>query len=312
MDFLVNFLRRSTAVRDKVDIRKAYRQAVPTLGTGIRIGDDCAAIPDGAGGHLLFAGEAMNDAFVADEPWFAGYSAVMVNINDICAMGGRPTAIVDMLWSPSYQGLEPVWDGMRAASRDYAVPIVGGHTTIAKDRPGVGIAASVLGRADALLTTFDARPGDAIVMAVDLNGAYHGQNPFWNASSDSGSERLQRNIALLPEIAEQGWSGACRDISNGGIVGTLIMMLECSGVGARLDLGRLPMPPGIDLGKWLISFPSFGFLFAVTPEWSARVKKHFRDRDIDCRTVGEFTETRALDLTLDGETRTFWTCPKGT
>ena len=57
-------------------------------------GDDCAAIPDGDG-HLLFAIEGFVEDFVAQQPWFAGYCGVMVNVSDIYAMGGRPLAVVD-------------------------------------------------------------------------------------------------------------------------------------------------------------------------------------------------------------------------
>src|SRR5258707_1510679 len=79
------------------------------LAGAIRLGDDCAAIPDNDG-FLLFAGEGMLESFVADDPWFAGYSAVMVNLSDIAAMGGRPLAIVDILWTPVLEKSAAIWE----------------------------------------------------------------------------------------------------------------------------------------------------------------------------------------------------------
>jgi len=76
--------------------------------------------------------------------------------------------------------------------------------------------AAVLGRASRLITSFDARPGDDLLMAVDLRGSGRGDKPFWNASVGAPPERLRADLALLPEIAERGWCRAGKDISNGG------------------------------------------------------------------------------------------------
>lgn len=290
---LAAFLRTRAAVAEKVAIRRAYAPAQPLAGT-VRVGDDCAAIPDPAGGgYLLFAAEGMLASFVARDPWFAGYSAVMVNLSDVAAMGGSPLAVVDILWTPGHGCSAAIWDGLAAASRAYGVPVVGGHTTLTGDGGSddgpTFLAAAVLGRAQTLLTSFDARPGDDLLLAVDLRGAYRGDQPFWNASTDAPAERLREDLALLPELAARGWCAVAKDVSNGGVVGTLAMLLECSGVGAELWLDRLPRPPGADLARWLVSFPSFGFLLSVPPERSAAVNGLFVERGIACAVVGRVT-----------------------
>ena len=305
---IVAFLKKSAAVGEKIQIPRAYSRARDTLPDDIAIGDDCAAIRDGHGGYILFAGEAMLAGFVADDPWFAGYSAVMVNISDICAMGGKPTAIVDMVWSPDFERSEPVWDGMCAASKAYAVPIVGGHTTITKDEAEpVYLAAAILGHAKTLMTSFDAKPGFEILMAVDLQGNYRGDQPFWNTSVGASPGRLQTLIGLLPQVAERGWATAAKDISNGGVIGTLIMLLQSSGAGARLNLGAIPRPDGVDLAKWLVSFPSFGYLFAVAPESRTPIQSLFSNHGIECEVVGRITDQDELVLALDNQTSVFWT-----
>jgi selenophosphate synthetase-related protein len=52
----------------------------------------------------------------------------------------------------------------------------------------------------------------------------------------------------------------------GGIIGTLLMLLETSGCGAILDLDRVPCPVGLPLERWLLCFPSYGFLLSVRPD----------------------------------------------
>lgn len=290
---LAAYLRAQPAVADKVTIREAYAPAVAMAGT-VPVGDDCAAIPDGEG-YLLFAAEGMLESFVQADPWFAGYSAVMVNLSDVAAMGGVPLAVVDVLWTPGGEVAAQVWDGMSAASRAYGVPIVGGHTT--RTNAGASyLAAAVLGRAKRLLTSFDAAPGDVLVMVVDLRGAWRRDKPFWNASVEAPAERLRADLALLPALAESGLCRAGKDISNGGVVGTLAMLLECSQVGAELWLDALPRPEGVDLRRWLIAFPSYGYLLSVRPKNIDAVVAHFASKGLAAAQVGKVTAGRGMML----------------
>ena len=305
---LTAFLRGSAAVAGKMDIGRAYAPAEGLAGT-VRVGDDCAAIPEAGGGHLLFAAEGLLTSFVAGDPWFAGYSAVMVNLSDVAAMGGRPLAIVDVLWTPGLADAAAIWEGMAAASRAYGVPIVGGHTTLTAPGTPACLAAAVLGRADGpLITSFDARPGDDLLMAVDLRGGYRGEKPFWNASVGAPPERLRSDLALLPRVAAMVGRVAGKDISNGGVVGTLAMLLECSRVGAVLHLDQLPRPAEAaanTLERWLVSFPSFGFLMSVAPGDAPRVCELFGENGIACALVGNITAEPALVLAHGPARETF-------
>jgi AIR synthase-related protein len=299
---LIAFLRTHTGVADKLAITRAYAPAQALAGA-IRLGDDCAAIPDNDG-FLLFAGEGMLESFVADDPWFAGYSAVMVNLSDIAAMGGRPLAIVDILWTPGLEKSAAIWEGITAASQAYGVPVVGGHTTITRSENSF-LAAAVLGRANRLITSFDARPGDALLMAIDLRGEYRREKPFWNASVGAPAERLRVDLELLATLAEKGWVRSGKDISNGGVVGTLAMLLQCSQVGAELWLDQIPRPDQVELTRWLVSFPSFGFLLSVDPSQVANVTALFTEREIVSARVGTITESGAFVLVYGTARETF-------
>jgi AIR synthase-related protein len=293
LDRLLSFLETNKAVATKAAIQEMYRPALSVAGP-IRVGDDCAAIPDG-NGFLLFAAEGMLESFVADDPWFAGYSAVMVNLSDVAAMGGRPTAIVNVLWTPRLADSSEVWEGMTAASKAYGVPIVGGHTSITGSGNAF-LAAAVLGKAHKLITSFDARPSDDLLMVVDLRGSFRREKPFWNASVGAPAQRLRDDLELLPIIAERGWCRAGKDISNGGIIGTLNMLLQSSEVGAEIWLDRLPRPNGVGLDRWLIAFPSFGYLLSVAPEHTAETIALFTGAGIACDPVGKLSATQSLVL----------------
>lgn len=270
----------------------------------IAVGDDCAAIPDRSG-FLLFAIEGFIDSFVAADPWFAGYCGVMVNLSDIAAMGGRPIAVVDALWAASAPGAGPILAGLKAGAETYGVPVVGGHTNTRSDRSGLAVA--VLGRAERLLTSFDALPGHDLVMAVDLRGRYRGPTSTnWDASTGAPLGRLRLDLDLLPEIAEAGLCGAAKDISMAGTIGTAAMLLECSGVGGVIDPSLVPRPEGADLGRWLMSFPSFGFLLSVAPDQTAAVVSRFAARDVAASRIGTVEPGYMLRLRDGVDEVTVW------
>ncbi|MFN3500253.1 MAG: AIR synthase-related protein, partial [Pannonibacter indicus] len=101
------------------------------------------------------------------------------------------------------------------------------------------------------------------------------------------AQRLRADLDLLPQIAEAGWSRAAKDISQGGIAGTAIMLAECSGVGISLDLEAIPVPPGVALERWLATFPSFGFLLSVPGQHVTDVLGLFASRDLTAAVIGE-------------------------
>lgn len=300
-------LRRSLGILHKQDIQTAADR----LGTHVRsttqqpilIGDDCAAIPDG-NGYLLLAAEGMWPTLVETDPWFAGWCAVMVNVSDIYAMGGRPIAVVDTIWSQSAASIDPLWQGMVAASQAFNVPIVGGHTSC--HSPYTALSVAILGRAQRLITSFSAQPGDVLLHVTDMQGHMHPQYPFWNAATNCERDRLQANLDLLPALAESGLCDTGKDISMGGIVGTTLMLLETSNCGAVLDLGAIAPPPQVDLLPWLLSFPSYGYLLSVRPEAVAQIQPQFHSRGLLCEPVGRMTEGQTLTLKLGEATLCFW------
>jgi uncharacterized protein len=265
-------------------------------------GDDAAALPDGEG-YVLFAAEGMRAEFLAADPWFCGFCSVLVNLNDIAAMGGRPWAITDVLFMGSGEN-ERVLEGMVAASEAFGVPVVGGHTS--RVAGNSFLAVSVLGKARRLISGHAARVGQELIVAVDLRGAFRGLGGNFNAATTASAAQLRRQLSLLPELAEAGLVGAGKDISMAGVCGSLLMMLETSHVGASLDLGKLPAPPGVEAFRWLNAFPSFGFVLSVDSSSVAEVCARFEAAGIACASVGEVTAEPRLELRYEKERALYW------
>lgn len=257
------------------------------------LGDDCAALARGDS-HLLFAIEGFMNEFVAHDPWFAGWCGVMVNVSDIAAMGGRPLAVVDALWSDGHVDAQTIMAGLTDAALALGVPIVGGHSNTRTTQAQLAVA--ILGEARSLLTSFAARPGDALVAAIDLRGAYREPFDNWNAATDAPAGRVMGDLELLPQAAEDGLAHAAKDISQAGLLGTALMLMECSGVGLTIDLDAIPVPRGVPLVRWLQSFPSFGYLLACRPEQVSALTARFAARGIAAADVGRFDASRRLHL----------------
>jgi hypothetical protein len=290
---LAETLRASRSIAGKSDIAAATRRLGLSGSANVAVGDDCAAIPDGDG-YLLLAIEGFINEFVAGDPWFAGWCGVMVNISDIAAMGGRPIAVVDAIWAEGEAKAAAILEGMKAASARFGVPIVGGHTNLRTDRSQLSVA--ILGRATKLLTSFDAAPGDRLLVAIDQRGRYREPFSNWEAATDAPSERLRGDLALLPQIAEAGLARAAKDISQGGIVGTAAMLAECSGVAIEIDVTAVPKPEDVTLERWLLTFPSFGFLIAARPEAAGTIIHLFAARGIAAADIGAITAGRTVSI----------------
>ncbi|MBD8905963.1 sll0787 family AIR synthase-like protein [Methylorubrum zatmanii] len=303
---LARQIRDARGVAHKRDIDAVVaRLGLDSRHAAIPVGDDCAAIPDGDG-HLLLAIEGFLDGFVADDPYFAGYCGIMVNLSDVAAMGGRPLAVVDALWSRDAAAADPILAGLSDAAALYGVPVVGGHTNT---RAAAGnLAVAVLGRASGrLLTSFDAAPGDDLVAAIDLRGRFRDPHPYWDASTGTPGERLRGDLALLPGLAEDGLCAAAKDISMAGVIGTALMLLECSQVGGVIDLDAIPRPQGIPLARWLTAFPSFGYLLSVRPDRTPTVLARFAERGIAAAGIGRLDASRVARVRgATGEEAVVW------
>jgi uncharacterized protein len=193
---------------------------------------------------------------------------------------------------------------MHAASRAFGVPVVGGHTNTRTDRGQLSVA--ILGRAKRLLTSFDAAPGDRLVAAVDLRGRYREPFSNWEAATDAPPARLRGDLEVLPAIAEAGLARTAKDISQGGIVGTAMMLAECSGIAATIDVTAVPRPDGVALERWLQTFPSYGYILAVSPAKVDAVIGRFAARGIAAADVGAIAHGSRVAVTDGRASEAIW------
>jgi selenophosphate synthetase-related protein len=256
-------------------------------------GDDGAVLDGG----VVACGEALFPPFVRADPHGAGFAAVLTNVNDLAAMGAEPLGIVDTVVGTEAVARDAL-AGMREAAALFDVPIVGGHLTIHDGEPA--ISAFGIGSTPAALSVTRAEPGQSLVVAAALDGAMRPDFPFFPAY-ERRRNRCAGDVRLLPALAADGAAVAAKDISMAGLVGSLAMLLEPTGLGVTVDVQAVPAPPGVPLTAWFNCFPSFGFLLCVPPGREGGCVAAFAGRGLAAAVVGTLDDGGELALRRNGE-----------
>src|SRR5437763_10622264 len=189
---LAETIRRSPEITAKRDLALVRR-----LGSDVD-GDDGAALPRD-GEYVIVCGEAIAPPFVRRDPHAAGAAAVVTNVSDVRAMGGRPIGLVDMLVSPDREHATAALDGIAWAAGLLGVDVVGGHLTLGH---APALSASCTGVASRPLFGSNARPGDELLAAFSIEGRYRGETNFFSSLRDRSPDKLRDDGEALVELAE--------------------------------------------------------------------------------------------------------------
>lgn len=292
---------------------KSLRIAAPDVVASF--GEDAAVIKHGENEVLLLAADGIWSRLMEADPFWAGYCAILVNIHDIAAMGGRPVALVDVISVSDEQIRERVTQGMLTASAQFGVPVVGGH--LHPDTPYSVIDVAVLGVAklDSVIYSSTAQAGDYVVAAIDLVGRVHPSCAAnWDSVTMKSAAAVRAQIQLMQKLGEDHMVTAGKDISNPGIIGTLGMLLEVSNKGATIDLDSIPRPDlsvaGLTFEQWVRVYPGMGFVLTAKEEHTEEVCRRFREVGITARTIGRVNSSRELKIQHTGKERSVFNFDK--
>lgn len=225
----------------------------------VGIGDDCAVIPlsPETGGapasDLLVSTDMLVEGthFLMEDisPRQLGWKSAAVNISDIAAMGGKPIATFLSLALPKTlpeQWMQEFMEGYNGISEKFGAALLGGDTTCSPDRICINVA--VLGtcpRGKARLRS-TARPGDLVCVTGTLGDSAAGLRLILGGQKGAAPRLMDRHYTPTPRV-EEGLALSClpgvhamMDISD-GVGSDLRHILDESGVGARIDTGKLPI-----------------------------------------------------------------------
>ena len=269
---------------------------------GIDIGDDASAIDIGNNQVVLIAADGIWGQIMNVNPYWAGYCSVLVNVNDIAAMGGKPLAMVNIMSINHEDIYEDLLTGIKDGCLKFGVPMVGGHLHPDGDCDSVGVAIVGIAQKDKLITSFDAKTGDKVIVAIDLDGKPHEMFSLnWDTTYDKDDQLVRDQITAVQYLAEHDYIKAGKDISNPGILGTLEMLLETSGKGAVVNLEDIPRNESVEWVDWLRSYPGSGFVFTASEDKCDYIKQYLAKYSIEAEVVGDVTDTNSLYLNYGDE-----------
>lgn len=263
----------------------------------VDFGDDAAVIDTGGEDYLLFAADGIWGRLVNASPWWAGYTSVLVNVNDIAAMGGRPVAMVNVLSSSDKDACRGLIQGIKDGIAKFGVPMVGGH--LHPDTPYTSLSVAIIGtvKKGCEIRSSTAQVGDSIIAACDMDGKVGPNSPFsFDSTTMKEPEEVRKKYRVMQVLGETKLVTAGKDISNPGLIGTLGMLLETSGTGARVELEKIPSPPDIDFVQWLKVHPATGFIVTCLPGNEVEVIRLFESAGYTAANIGVIEDARKLDI----------------
>ncbi len=233
------------------------KEGVPLPKNTLGIGDDCAAFQPRSGYDILVTCDCMveNRHYLPQfiSPHDMGRRAMVLNISDVGAMGGRPRYALISLGlrsSTLLKDIIAVYRGFLAELNPFDGFIVGGNVTKSIDANFIDI--TLIGEVEAgkMVRRSTAKPGDvilvtgypgqsaaglAILLRTEAGKTWDGNNPLVTAYQCPTHRAVEGRA-----VAKAGLVNAMIDTSD-GLLGDLGHICDESGVGAVLYEKGLPI-----------------------------------------------------------------------
>ncbi len=277
-------------------------------GCSVGIGDDAAILDIPSGHELVVCTDTLVEGihFPRDtHPEAIGHKSLAVNLSDLAAMGAQPTFFFMALTLPAEDTawLDAFAHGMARLANRFRIQLAGGDTT----RGPLSITITALGiveKGRALLRS-GAQPGDLVVVSGVTGAAAHALSVMQQGREPEPSDRMalefpQPRVSLGRALAASATS--CIDLSD-GLAADLGHILDRSGVGAELELDRLPVPPGLknlaDEQRWRLQLAGgddYELCFTIPADSAGELDQFSESCGVALARIGTIVRRDGIEL----------------
>jgi thiamine-monophosphate kinase len=296
-DQIIERLRRSGARRDRA------------AGLGLGVGDDAALFSPRSGFETVLTCDwflegthFLRDKHPADA---IGWKCLARAVSDIAAMGGTPRCFLLGLALPTTHTstwLDGFLSGLRRAQRRLGCALAGGDTSKSNR---ILIQVTVIGevRNGKAVLRSGAKPGDIVFVSGRLGEAELGLRRLrYQKRIDPADPALRKHLYPEPRLRLGSWLAANQlatamlDLSD-GLSTDLARLCAASGVGARIEAARLPLPTKagnrVNLSDLALhGGDDYELLFTVSPKKIQRIPEYLGT--LPLTKIGTITRSRGL------------------
>ncbi|MEG1648468.1 MAG: thiamine-phosphate kinase [Rikenellaceae bacterium] len=310
------------SVCKEINIIKIFSSAFSDHKDGVvGIGDDCAVLPINNNSSMVVTTDTMTEDvhFIMSliSPEDLAYKALSSNISDVISMGALPTYAflsITLTSKCDEQWIKRFSESLSSLAHTHGITLMGGDTTFSPH--ALTITITLTGNVDNknIKLRSGAKPSDKIFCCSSLG------------ASATGLELIQRGHATHPAtnvhyrphlfVDESQWLSRQKavtdmmDISD-GIAKDLTHILERSGVGAAIELSKIPIAEStIELCRTLSIDPlkqaleggeEYSLLFTVDSAQSEFItEEYFRLFNHHIYEIGECNNNKNIITWLDG------------
>ncbi|MEO5332571.1 MAG: thiamine-phosphate kinase [Magnetococcus sp. YQC-5] len=300
-------------------------QSASVSGVVLGIGDDAAVLSIPRTQQLLATTDSLVEGVhfnASVDPFLLGQKALLVNLSDIAAMGGKPCWYLLALSAPPETSLE--WmrafaRGLQEAGSRFGITLVGGNTTGSKAGLTIGVTLFGLVSQARALTRVGSLPGDRILVTGTIGdaalalavrkGMFVVKDAEDLAFLDHRLDLPEPRVDLGLAISDAAVAHAVIDVSD-GVLADLGHLCVASGVGARIDAERVPFSQAarrqLELHPDLLSLLLTGGedyeLLCTVPAGALELLDVLaKQAGVAFTEIGEITESLGMVVTHEGQ-----------
>ncbi|GLH95596.1 thiamine-phosphate kinase [Phytohabitans aurantiacus] len=224
-----------------------------------RFGDDCASVrvPNGAA-WLVTTTDPCPEPVAALigylDPYFRGWLLATINLSDLAAAGAEPLGLLTSLVLPADTAVDSfsrLLDGIDDCCATAGTRVIGGNI---KEGQKWELTATAIGTCDTSpLSRSGAEPGDAVLVIGDMGSFWAGyfaktRGLVLPSEHDdfvmANVLRPQPKVAVGLAMRRANLVSACIDNSD-GLYTSLSSLARANGMGVRVDLSSISVPPPV-------------------------------------------------------------------